>query len=516
MKEYIYKYRSHIILMGLFVFLVHGIKLNSAVIGIDTEDIIHLQNQFYGGWLHTGRQGLVFLKWITRSMEFHPFMAGLMTLLIYALAVSAFLLLWDTCLGIKGKNMWAWAVCGLLWIAHPVMTEQLYFTLQSAEICAGIFLTAFILYLLSVFGGDGASGKKSIWKYIAAVPLLVLLFSIYQAFVPFFIFGVTTVLFLNGLNRLEKDRNVGALELFRPLAPYVVVFFIAFLVNTVITRLFFSTSDYLSGQVLWGRYPVIDNLRAIYQHIIAVFTGRGDVHYSFAYGLLGIAAFLGIILLLLRSRQGKMGAKIVLLFYFFAMCGTPFWMTLLCGGFPVVRSQLILPAMTGFLGYLDIWLAGCCGKRIKTIALWLVGMICFLGIWTEVDVTLSFHYTEEMCYEQDAALGRAVSYELERVMEGEDLPVVFVGSRAFRGNNATLVGEIIGHSFFDHDASVEPAYYWSSRRILGFLHTLGTDFRLVDKGQMDKAVRLGQNMDVWPAQGSVLKCEDMVIVKLGE
>ena len=81
MKEYFEKYSSRILLMGLFVFLIHGAKLHSGIVGIDTEDIIHIQNDFYGGWLNTGRQGLWFLKWITNSLNFQPYMAGLLTII---------------------------------------------------------------------------------------------------------------------------------------------------------------------------------------------------------------------------------------------------------------------------------------------------------------------------------------------------------------------------------------------------------------------------------------------------
>ena len=68
MKNDIKQYRSHIFFMGLFVFLLHSAKINSVVIGIDTEDLIHSEQNLYGGWLGTGRQGLVFLKYFFESL----------------------------------------------------------------------------------------------------------------------------------------------------------------------------------------------------------------------------------------------------------------------------------------------------------------------------------------------------------------------------------------------------------------------------------------------------------------
>ena len=62
--------------MGLFVFLLHSAKINSVVIGIDTEDLIHSEQNLYGGWLGTGRQGLVFLKYFLGNSHFNPYFSG--------------------------------------------------------------------------------------------------------------------------------------------------------------------------------------------------------------------------------------------------------------------------------------------------------------------------------------------------------------------------------------------------------------------------------------------------------
>ncbi len=135
---------------------------------------------------------------------------------------------------------------------------------------------------------------------------------------------------------------------------------------------------------------------------------------------------------------------------------------------------------------------------------------------------MSLHYTEQMSYEQDAYLGREMIARIEQVIEetpGADmveLPVIIIGNRPFQGNNATLTGEIIGSSFFDYDVNVEPVYYWSSRRILGFLHTLGADYSLPSKEGLATAKILARDMPVWPAEGSVQVQENMVIIKLSD
>ena len=537
MKKYLEKYYSRIILMGLFVFLIHGAKLHSGIIGIDTEDIIHLQGDFYGGWLNTGRQGLYFLKWLTNSLSFQPYMAGLCTLLFMTAAVSSLFLLWDKMLwgkadlGQRKTGTWAWTTGGLFLIAHPVITEQFYFTLQSVEICIGFLLTVVALYLIAAYREKG-----KIWRAAVSCLFLLLTFSIYQAFVVIFIFGTITVLLLEGIARLNREETVTGKELLKGLLPYVSVFLAAFAVNAIITRLFFSVSDYLGGQILWGKFDIMDNFRAIVGHIVKVLTGYESVHYHFSFGLLCIAAAVAVIIICMRygKKQKKKGAVAVVLFYLAALFVSPFLMTFVCGGAPVIRSQLVLPLITGFLAYLVISLltvfregAGAeqseaekqtkAVKRnsvLKKAAVLCVAALCIAGIWSETAVTMGLYYTDEMRYEQDEALGRELITEIDRTRGEQELPVAVVGSKPFSGNNACVIGEIIGKSFFDHDVEVEPRYYWSTRRILGFLHVLGADYIQADKGRFADAVNYSAGMPVWPAEGSVQIYDGMIVVKL--
>lgn len=188
-----------------------------------------------------------------------------------------------------------------------------------------------------------------------------------------------------------------------------------------------------------------------------------------------------------------------------------------------MRSQLVLPAITGFLAYLDTGI--CCelweekknpgsARKLPLAASVVLTAVCVAGAWHQTQTTQSLYYTERCCYEQDAALGRALITRLEQVQGGENLPVVVIGSRSFSGNNACVIGEMIGKSFFEHDADVEPVFFWSTRRILGFLHTLGADYRQVDAERIPEAMEYSTYMPEWPAENSVQIHEGMIVVKL--
>lgn len=518
MKEYLEKYRSQLLIPFVLAFLLHGARMNSGIIGIDTEDLLHLQGDFYGGWLHTGRQGLVFLKYFLGNEQYNPYFAGGMTVLLFGAAVAAFLALWDR-MG-KKAGIAAWGCGALLWISHPAMAEQFYFSLQGMEICLGIGLTALALY----FTFRWAEGGSAFWAAGGAAVLL-LTFSVYQIFVVLYIFGTVALLLVQALGEVSEGTLQEGKTLMKRVVPYCAVFLAAFLLNTLVTRLFFGSSDYLQNQIYWGHAPVKDCLHAIAGHVVKAFTGYGSIFYHLGLGVLALFDFIFLLYYLSGIRPGRRG---VILFFYLALLSTPFLMTVLLGGTPAMRSQMVLPAVTGFLGYLGIWLVQAQrglsgGKKMQKLIFYCGAAICLIGGMQQAKVTGQLYYTDWCRYEQDAALGRSIIERIEQVradcgveVQPEALPVVMIGGREFSGNHSCVTGEVIGRSFFNYDREVEPVFYWSTRRALGFLHTLGADYPQVPKEWVAEAALYSADMPVFPAEGSVQIKGGMIIVKLSQ
>lgn len=553
-KEYLLKYRGRFLLTGLLVFLLHGKKLTSGIIGIDTEDLIRLQESFYDGWLHTGRQGLVFLKHLFGNTQFNPYYTGIMTLLLFSVSVCAFLLLWDSvCFGggffrqnpAAEKNagsrkrkaqaekasgsrdaktwegraggMWVWFFGGLLWVSHPVWAEQFYFSLQSMEIGMALFLTALALYLSFRWTGS----RRPVYA-AAGAGCLILVFSTYQSFVVLYIFGVVSILLLQVLREASGEEEPKVSLLWKRVFSYCAVFFAAFLLNTLITKLFFGSSDYLQNQIYWGRASVKDCIHAIGGHVIKVFTGYHSVFYQAGFGVLALFDLILLGIFLGRKKKGKA----VILFFYLALLATPFLMTLVLGGAPAARSQLTLPAVTAFLGYLSMLLIKLLtggfsvsgGKEVFRGVLTVCGgFLCLVCGTEQAKITESLYYTDACRYEQDAALGRELIWRLDEAGGNErELPVIVIGGMEFEGSHSCIAGEVIGRSFFHYDVEVEPKYFWSTRRILGFLHTLGADYDQASPQMLEKALEYVQDMPEWPSEESVQERDGMIIVKLRE
>lgn len=249
-----------------------------------------------------------------------------------------------------------------------------------------------------------------------------------------------------------------------------------------------------------------------------VLTGAGSIFYHWGYGLLCVTSFL-LLLRLIWHHRGRGKLRILLLLFLYgAVMLMPFLMTLIMGGAPVIRSQLILPVMTGFLAYLNIALlqqAGLPQGRAQLCAAAVVVLISAAGGLAQAKTTEALYYTDRCRYEQDVALAETLIKRLKLVNRW-NLPVVFVGSIEFEPNNACVEGEIIGRSFFDYDTEVEPLDYWSTRRILGFLHTLGADYDQVPADRMEEALEYSTYMAMWPEENCVEIWDDIVVVKLSD
>lgn len=546
-KKIIDRYRARVILISVLVFLIHFSKLGSAVIGIDTENLIKEQRKFYRGWLDIGRYGLVFLKGLFGGYDqFNPYFAGLMTIIFLIAAILMFLYLWEKASGsafvpsIAGTNDTGicdirinvcWTVGAILWASHPVITEQLYFSLQSMEVCFSTLLTAAALICMLKWQEGSRAGVCRALPFIACLMLLVS-FSTYQSFVELFIFGTVSVVLLKGLDLvLSEGDEISAGKLIRLVIPYFLVFLIAFAGNMVLTRLFFAGSSYLNEQIEWGSAPVSDILVSILRQIAKTFTGIGAVHYDITFGMLTIFTIGLFIVLLLKHGRHKKGSFGIILFFLASVIITPYLLLIICGGNAAVRSQLVLPALTALYAYTDINICfrlreDMKGEAVKEAAgkskIIFIGsaeaiilLVCIFAAWRQTKVTEALYYTEKMCYEQDVSIARELINKIDEERGHNWYPVIFIGTYDFKENHACIVGETIGRSFFEHDADAEPRFYWSTRRALGLMHVLGYNYeQVVDPEMIAIAMEDSKYMPEWPNEGCVQVHDDMIIVKM--
>ncbi len=502
--EYGRKYKNTWLWLFLFVCFCHGSMLLGKAVGIDTEELIWRRGDFYENWLMTGRQGLVLLKGLTDHMTFNPYMAGAMTILF----TTGTCLLWTYLfLTITGKeNRLGTGLFSFLLVSSTILTEQYYFRLQSMEISLGFCLIAVALRLSWLLAKE-----KKLWAGLLSVVLMLIVFSEYQAMVALYIFGAAACYFLYCVFRVyTRKEEVTTKELWRIAGRLVLVFLIGFAANQLITVCFFSGSDYLDGQILWQEQPAAECVRGIGEHMQEVLLGR-SVYYSKFYAVFFLLLILSLLFFFVRgkAKKGKATGIIALLFLFLA----PFYLTLLCGAAPLKRAQLTLPFALAFLAYLLPALPFLPGKYKK---LWRAGILLLgiLACYTQTRYTCLLNYTDAVRYDSDVRMAAEVMGQIDALQAEGPYPVVFIGARSPQLNYSCVVGETIGHSFFEWDAYAEPRGYYGTGRILGFMHTMGADYRQADREQTAMAVAYGERMPDWPAQGSVVLHDGVIIIRL--
>lgn len=510
---YLRRIRYTVIALTAYVFLLHFRLLTSLLPGIDTEHAISGAEGMYYSWLGIGRQGLLFTKLLSGNLLFNPDFAVILTLLLLV-PVCLFVpflgnLASGNTEGYKGEA-WLTLLFGMTVVSHPILTEQLYFTLQSAEVVFSFLLLEFCLLGSHLW----SAGKRPIWL-LPTILLLQIPFSTYQAFVPLFIAGAVGMILLQSLfTDLSIRKQWGYVGRF------ILAFLGGFVLNQVISRLFFTTSSYLSEQFYWGQVGFLDGCLEILSHIRDACVGYG-IFYFTEFGILCLALFAIMLWHCLRTK--KAGAVIWQLFLLFAWFASPFYLSVLLGMRPVVRAQLVLPFVTGGTAFLCSflflqWKIGASGKIRQNMLGFLLVLLCLDTVYQEAAVTSRLYYSDAIRAQGDYALAVSLREDIQEFTGESDYSgaVVFWGRREALKNPSCIQGDIMGQSFFNWDVDAEPLYYYSSNRIVDFLNSLGSSYSKPSPSQISQAAEAIEAAPCYPSPGSILWAGDTVVVKLSE
>lgn len=502
-KEYVIKNKWIWLLVLLFTLLCRGEMMLSESIGIDTADIIADKDGMYYSWLGIGRQGLVFLKWITGSLVFNTYFVGVGTIVMLTLVCILWGYLFVYVSG-KESRIATLFFSGIL-VSHTILTEQLYFKLQAFEICTALCLMAIV-----VLCGHMFAVEKRRWAFIISIPLMLIVFSVYQVMNALFLFGAVACFFLYYFFWLPEEKS--GKELWIYILRFAEVFLVGFILNQVSTALFFSNAEYVNNQIRWGQMPFADCILSILTHVKNVALGE-NVFYIKTFSLFAVILIVQVVFSLKNSKQASKYLGILCLILLFM---SPFYMTLIIGGLNVARSQLVLPFTLAFMGYVTCLfkVKGEKLHRILKIAVWCVG--CLTLVY-QVSYTMKLNHTGELRYESDVQVADAL---MEDIMEYQNAdcsrPVVFIGGHEEPLEDDCLYGDCLGESVLNWDTKVEPQGYYSTLRIVNFMETRGTEFRRGNEDETLYAYKVTREMNDWPAEDSIRLVMDLIIVRLGE
>lgn len=512
-SAYIRRVRYAAAALTAYIFLTHFRLFDSLVPGIDTEHLISNPDGMYSSWLGIGRQGLVAVKLLSGNSLFNPDFAALLALLLL-IPVCLFVpflgsLACGNTEGYPGES-WLVFLFGAIAVSHPILTEQLYFTLQ----CAEVIFSLLLLELCLLGSHLWSTGKKSLWL-LPTILLLQIPFSTYQAFVPLFITGAVGMTLLQSLFTSKTIR-----EQLRYVGRFILVFLGGFLLNQLISRLFFMDSFYLNEQFSWSELGFWGGCLKILSHVRDVLSGYGTYYFI---EFLILCLILSVIMLRHFFQVKKADTILWQLFLLCAWFASPFYLSLLLGARPVIRAQLVLPFVTGgtalLCGYLFLqWNLFPSKSTLRRIAGCLLVLLCLGTVYQEASVTSRLYYSDVIRKQGDLSLAVSLQKDIQ-AFTGESCysgTVLFWGRREAAKNPSCIQGDIMGQSFFDWDVDAEPHYFYSSNRIVDFLNSLGSSYCKPIAEQITRAAEYMEDIPCYPSPGSIIWVDDMVVVKLSE
>ena len=495
--------------------MVYGGRLVYDNFFIDSEIMIIRPEYMRYVWMGSNRFGLVLTSRLFGLTRLSPWMSNILMLVamwctMLLLAFSSYV--WT---GRSSRYRFFIRIFPVLFITAPIFTEQYLFVLQSFEISVGI-LTAVIAACFS----DGFSCKKLTWGAFAGVFFLVWALGSYQVLAPFYISLVLLAFLLRYINGGAGQ----ALSYGLRQAGYFALGMVAYGMIVILCRRISGTdSTYISDLVRWRIDGTEAGINAIKTTMWNVLTGT-NVFYRKYYGpamVLCVCQCLG---------YGWMKKTNIRNYAWFLLGGflfllSPFYMNILTGAVQPLRAQLVYPLVASvFLAHLTVLPElGILGNDRKCwnfqpyVSRLLVLVCAFCAMRQGAD-TIQLFQTAREAYRNDVLAANRMYPEICRIADRPDMEqcvVVFTGGMDSGLQGPAVLGELAGRSFFDAEAHTAGGV---SARAGCLFQILGMDLQVQPENleQYHQAIQFMKDAPDWPAQGSIRKMGDVVVVRLSE
>lgn len=489
------------ILVSAFLFLLYFMPyLASTSLGIDSHFAIEQPGSTFN-WLEIGRQGAVLINKFFLQNQFSLFYAEAFACAFCLFSLIGFVWLFYQ---LADVSPWVTSLFFLLFMLHPIWTEQFYFVLQIVPVSFGLALLPVILFC-------AYSEKPLFWGIATA--FMILLFSIYQTFAIVYVAGCVLCFLLYYIRQIVSGNFPSSLSLIKSGVRQVILFAAAYLVNALITKAFFSSSDYLTGQIMWGQEPFDTCLGNILTHIIQVVTGSG-VFYTASYPLSLLALVAGVFLFFFRYRNAT--AKWIPLLAILFLQITPFLLTIYGGTIPAYRSQFILPFTTGCNFVLFLVMAGHSLEQ-KIWKMPFMGFCLFaivLGLSRQYYTASLLQYSTALVQQNDRQLSERIQEKLIETTGGSTKPLAFIGCAPLPETGSFLEGEVAQKSLFGYEWYGDYPTGLSFRAV-SYMNAQGASLRAIGVDEITEARGIAQTMPSFPAEGSIQEADSFIVIKLG-
>lgn len=463
---------------------------------VDSEVVINIPGTSYN-WLEIGRYGLVFTKKLLGTSWYNPYYTGILLLLFLWLTGITMTYLFGKLFPKLPHMMLTFG--SLVFLTYPTFTEQYYFHFQSAEIAFGLWLTMMSMGLLYGFTWKG---QKSF--FLLSIPLYVLVFSIYQSFIPMALCGYL-VLFVSRISLEDCDVSFYQRSIIGSIAHFLLAFGISQGINSV----FFESSSYLTDQVIWSEASGLESILAIATACFNMFIGRGIFYTSL---LLFAVLFALVAIFMLYKQRGSVPC----IWTSLAVLGitiVPFLLTMLLGTTTSVRTQFVYGFSAMALIYVAAtvlsWKTALCTTLVALVS---IGQICTVNLIWNIHTTIT---------------------EFDKAASAKLLDIFYDSFALSGGGSPMLWGYLQPETKYDEIISKSPSYlflsvynlehatepycYFSTIRALGYLESTGHKFTLPTHATQSMSAYFMEReaLSAFPETGCYFQDVNSLTVNLG-
>jgi len=398
-----------ILIIGVLVLLFSLYRIINVSIGYDTDLLILNPKNIMDSWLSLSRYGLVFLKYI-----FHLYSNVDIRMFNILTTINVFIysILFLYFLNIDRKSNTLKNVLPIVLLTtSPILLEQYGFTLQSVEVSFG-----FILMMISfIFTYYYLKDNKKIYLLII-IPLLVLCFGIYQAFLNLYVLGALISIYKLG-NNYKKN---------------IIKTFIIFLISTIlyygighlVINIFnIENSSYLTNQIGWSN-GILSTFIVLIKDYIKVIIGYGNI-LNLGY----LLCLIVLVLCFIKNRKGNINLVILLLIIL-----SPLLLNFVTGSILVYRSLFTIPFMISFI-FFEFYNLNKCIKVLFILLIISQVVHCYLLMIGDYNRYKNDVYISEKIYRDCEA--------------SEDTTIYLFGIEKTEENTKVFKGEVLGYSFYE-------------------------------------------------------------------
>ncbi len=496
----------------LTIVYIYGIKMFNPNIGIDAELFLDDPERGRMHLIALGRFGLCFLQMIFKNRFSNPcsdtFLACIFLLLSGILCC---------CIIEKASDKKIPGIILILflvfYLSSPVWTEQIYFSHQSSECMFAVFSAPIISMILFY----GIERNKTLF-FVVSVLSLMFMISVYQASLLLFIAihsaGIMLSCESGKMKNLAKNALYSGIVTVSGAGLY-------FMINKIIILLAHpDESGYLENMIRFGSRLYVYRLGAFFYELfladipylstkimkwVASVSGPEYAEKLYWNSTISCVLFLPalIIYFIIVIKQYTVLKKDNASSYIYLTAAfmIPFSVVFLAilGGNVEIRALFALAFAGSFLFF--VLLEHLNNRVAFVIALCMV----IIGSFFQVQRSAHMIESDQLRYDWDYTLASDIARKAEAISGSSEVFLGIYGKKEFHPAENFHPGRVIGHSIFSWDRSDE--------RSIAFIRDIGYDnIHYTDLGS--SAADILKDMPVYPEEGSMVKVDDAIIVKL--